>query len=565
MGNTKLVGLLAIVGLVLYILSKYWWILLIIIALIVMIVLFIYLSSQSIPPSLNNDSSPNNLKSIDYQNNNDKKKQEEEALYKENQLKKHNEQLEKRRVLLEERNVQINVELEELNAIPVEFTESSILIEFLYIADFKKILSIARSWSFENIKLKITSNDGELLDLCIFYESINKSGFTEYCAEIVFSEKSFKESTLEKLDDKVSKFVLCVCRNKVNKETLEFYQSILTDLTTPDVTSNFSNNDYFSSLLLKSDYKNLFKKEVEVFHNDRMLLINYLLPSIDEYPKIKDYKYTLTSNTISEVKYSESFISQSYENTLYSICLRSLYELFSSDKNDKIDFVTFNGFVESVNKAIGKKERKCILSVQTTKEAFMEIELENVNPKLCFKNLKGVSAAKLIDIAPILPILSINRDDKRFVVSKDVNVDNETNLASMDWEDFEHLVRQLFEQEFSTNGGEVRVTQASRDGGVDAIVFDSDPLRGGKIVIQAKRYTKTVGVAAVRDLYGTLINEGANSGILITTSDYGSDSYAFAKGKPIKLLNGGHLLGLLEKHGHKARINIEEARNAFNR
>jgi hypothetical protein len=268
MGNTKLVGLLAIVGLVLYILSKYWWILLIIIALIVMIVLFIYLSSQSIPPSLNNDSSPNNLKSIDYQNNNDKKKQEEEALYKENQLKKHNEQLEKRRVLLEERNVQINVELEELNAIPVEFTESSILIEFLYIADFKKILSIARSWSFENIKLKITSNDGELLDLCIFYESINKSGFTEYCAEIVFSEKSFKESTLEKLDDKVSKFVLCVCRNKVNKETLEFYQSILTDLTTPDVTSNFSNNDYFSSLLLKSDYKNLFKKEVEVFHND---------------------------------------------------------------------------------------------------------------------------------------------------------------------------------------------------------------------------------------------------------------------------------------------------------
>ena len=530
-----------------------------------MIVLFIYLSSQSIPPSLNNDSSPNNLKSIDYQNNNDKKKQEEEALYKENQLKKHNEQLEKRRVLLEERNVQINVELEELNAIPVEFTESSILIEFLYIADFKKILSIARSWSFENIKLKITSNDGELLDLCIFYESINKSGFTEYCAEIVFSEKSFKESTLEKLDDKVSKFVLCVCRNKVNKETLEFYQSILTDLTTPDVTSNFSNNDYFSSLLLKSDYKNLFKKEVEVFHNDRMLLINYLLPSIDEYPKIKDYKYTLTSNTISEVKYSESFISQSYENTLYSICLRSLYELFSSDKNDKIDFVTFNGFVESVNKAIGKKERKCILSVQTTKEAFMEIELENVNPKLCFKNLKGVSAAKLIDIAPILPILSINRDDKRFVVSKDVNVDNETNLASMDWEDFEHLVRQLFEQEFSTNGGEVRVTQASRDGGVDAIVFDSDPLRGGKIVIQAKRYTKTVGVAAVRDLYGTLINEGANSGILITTSDYGSDSYAFAKGKPIKLLNGGHLLGLLEKHGHKARINIEEARNAFNR
>jgi restriction system protein len=56
------------------------------------------------------------------------------------------------------------------------------------------------------------------------------------------------------------------------------------------------------------------------------------------------------------------------------------------------------------------------------------------------------------------------------------------------------------------------------------------------------------------------MNEGANKGILVTTSDYGPDSYEFAKGKPLTLLNGGNLLYLLEKHGHNARINIEEAR-----
>jgi restriction system protein len=69
-----------------------------------------------------------------------------------------------------------------------------------------------------------------------------------------------------------------------------------------------------------------------------------------------------------------------------------------------------------------------------------------------------------------------------------------------------------------------------------------------------------VSVSAVRDLYGTVINEGANSGILITTSDYGGDSYEFAKNKPLKLLNGGHLLGLLEKHGKKGYIDIKEAK-----
>jgi hypothetical protein len=36
-------------------------------------------------------------------------------------------------------------------------------------------------------------------------------------------------------------------------------------------------------------------------------------------------------------------------------------------------------------------------------------------------------------------------------------------------------------------------------------------------------------------LNGTVLNEGARKGILVTTSDYGSDSYNFAKGKPITL------------------------------
>ena len=107
---------------------------------------------------------------------------------------------------------------------------------------------------------------------------------------------------------------------------------------------------------------------------------------------------------------------------------------------------------------------------------------------------------------------------------------------------------------------EVKVTQASRDGGIDAVAFDPDPIRGGKIVIQAKRYTNTVGVSAVRDLYGTVMNEGANKGILVTTSDYGPDAYEFARGKPLTLLSGANLLHLLEKHGHKARIDLKEAK-----
>lgn len=134
------------------------------------------------------------------------------------------------------------------------------------------------------------------------------------------------------------------------------------------------------------------------------------------------------------------------------------------------------------------------------------------------------------------------------------------NLAVMSWDDFEHLIRELFEKEFELRGGEVRVTQASRDGEVDAIAFDPDPITGGKIVIQAKRYTRTVGVSAVRDLFGTVMNEGASRGILVTTADYGPDAYQFASDKPLTLLNGSNLLHMLERHGYRAKIDLIEAR-----
>ena len=169
---------------------------------------------------------------------------------------------------------------------------------------------------------------------------------------------------------------------------------------------------------------------------------------------------------------------------------------------------------------------------------------------------------KLIGLAAVAPLQRPRIVDSRFIESHEVagNIEASTNLAAMDWQDFEHLVRQLFAHLYATPGSEVHVTQASRDGGVDAIVFDPDPIKGGKIVVQAKRYTNTVGVNAVRDLFGTVHNEGATKGILVTTSNYGPDARKFAADKPLTLLDGGNLLSLLEGMGVKARIDLREAK-----
>lgn len=328
--------------------------------------------------------------------------------------------------------------------------------------------------------------------------------------------------------------------------------------------NNESILEYCEMVLNNSQYPEFFQKNFEIEYNseNKILIVEYSLPAIEDYPKIKEVKYIASKKELKESYITDSQLDKMFDDSIYKITLRTIHELFEADVVDALEAISFNGWVNSINKATGKENNNCILSIQVKKNNFLEIDLLNVDPKICFKNLKGVSSSKLCTLTPIQPILQISKLDKRFVAGYDVayTIDHATNLAAMGWEDFEHLIRELFQKEFVSNGGEVKVTQASRDGGVDAIAFDPDPIRGGKIVIQAKRYTNTVGVSAVRDLYGTVMNEGATKGILVSTADYGSDSYEFAKGKPLTLLNGSNLLYLLQKHGHHAKIDLKEAK-----
>lgn len=318
-------------------------------------------------------------------------------------------------------------------------------------------------------------------------------------------------------------------------------------------------------VLNASTYPDWLSKDFVVNFNpaNGMLVVDYRLPRKGALPTLAKVTYVQARDEFKETHISEGELARLFDDVLYQVSLRTIHELFEADVVNAVAAITFNGWVEDVNRATGKRERSCIMSVQVAKARFAEVDLAHVDPKACFKELRGVAASKLSGLTPVRPILQLERDDPRFVASYEVadRLESGDNLAAMDWEDFEHLVRELFQKEFAVSGGEVKVTRASADGGVDAVAFDPDPIRGGKIVIQAKRYTNTVGVAAVRDLFGTVMNEGANKGILVTTADYGPDAYEFARGKPLTLLSGSNLLHLLEKHGHRARIDIREAKS----
>jgi restriction system protein len=290
----------------------------------------------------------------------------------------------------------------------------------------------------------------------------------------------------------------------------------------------------------------------------RILIHEHQFPDL---ARLDFYKRVGLKSGISKKAATQKEVKEAAGKVHPSLSIRLAAEILNVDSENLVAAIVVNGWSDYTVKSTGQTKRAYCSSMFATRDQIQALNLSALDPVAAFSMLKGV-VAKTLEVTPISPIMRLDTNDPRFVDAKEVlgRLSEGKNLAAMEWEDFEHLCRELFERAFAGSGAEVKVTQASRDQGVDAIIFDPDPIRGGKIVVQAKRYTNVVDVSAVRDLYGSLMNEGAIKGILVTTSSYGPDSYGFAKDKPITLLNGAELLGLLEKYGYKFRIDLEEAR-----
>lgn len=290
----------------------------------------------------------------------------------------------------------------------------------------------------------------------------------------------------------------------------------------------------------------------------RQIVIEYRMPSLDEaVPDVDKYRYVKSRDIIEEMTRSARSRQAVYSNLVAQLTLRLASEVFRADDEQIIDNLILNMFVRTVDPATGQDVAPCLVSLRTTRAQFTALNLRSVDPAACLKNLSASVSRSPAELMPVKPILEFDMVDPRFVQESDVlsSLDHRTNLIQLSPADFESLITNLF----AKMGLETKLTQASRDGGVDCVAYDQRPVLGGKVVIQAKRYKNTVGVSAVRDLFGTMHNEGANKGILVTTSGYGSAAYQFANGKPIELIDGRGLLYLLKEHANlSAKIEMPD-------
>ncbi|MCB0044600.1 MAG: restriction endonuclease [Caldilineaceae bacterium] len=109
---------------------------------------------------------------------------------------------------------------------------------------------------------------------------------------------------------------------------------------------------------------------------------------------------------------------------------------------------------------------------------------------------------------------------------------SQNELQTLTPSEFEAYVAQRI---FARQGYAVVNTADTKDGGIDIRLTDS---LGYQAIVQCKRYAGTVGVGAVRDLYGTMLHDNADYGYLAASGAISADARAWAQGKPIGLLDG---------------------------
>jgi restriction system protein len=220
--------------------------------------------------------------------------------------------------------------------------------------------------------------------------------------------------------------------------------------------------EWYSQLALEAmqmpiDYDRIVTVEYTV--SNKMLIVELYLPIVEDIPKLKSVSYIKIKNEYNESCFPDTYIKKKYDDVIYQIVLLSINTIFKlCDQGNLIDAIVLNGRVNTIDKATGKAIDPCVLSVNITRESFHDLNLNAIDPKAWFRSVKGVSATSFTKVTPIAPIISMSREDDRFIDGYSVaeTIDSSVNLAAMDWQDFENFIREVFEYEFNTNGGEVK-------------------------------------------------------------------------------------------------------------
>lgn len=127
-----------------------------------------------------------------------------------------------------------------------------------------------------------------------------------------------------------------------------------------------------------------------------------------------------------------------------------------------------------------------------------------------------------------------------YKVMKNKDLLRKSGIAEIDKMDgikFEHYLKELF----SIQGYKVEVTRSIGDFGADLIMKKEN----GKVVVQAKRYNKSVGVKAIQEVKASQNYYNANESWVVTNNYFTQPAVKLAKSNNVRLVDRDELIKMI--------------------
>lgn len=163
----------------------------------------------------------------------------------------------------------------------------------------------------------------------------------------------------------------------------------------------FGNSIYPDIIAANSDVDFSYSSDL------RELSITLLFPPPEAIPTTKSFRYVRASDEITDTKLTQKDIATRYTSLINNMTLRTVHEVWESDRTGKIDSISLVGGVNHVDPAVGKDVFVRLIALAVSREDFLQIDLSRITPSETLKHLRAVVSKAPWRLAPI--------DDKKGV------------------------------------------------------------------------------------------------------------------------------------------------------
>ena len=118
-----------------------------------------------------------------------------------------------------------------------------------------------------------------------------------------------------------------------------------------------------------------------------------LVPGPSDVPEIKSYKYTKATDEIASTTLSQKECRDRYNGAIHQVALRSLHEVFESDRRGLIKTISLEVGTNTIDPATGQQTYVPFVIAAAERETFLAFELSAVVPALTLARL-GAAVSK---------------------------------------------------------------------------------------------------------------------------------------------------------------------------